>query len=278
MTRRMTAGSADGAALLGPKLGAGREADVYAWGDAGVLKLYRPGFGGHRAEAAALRSLNGDGIAPRLLDVVDRDGRTGLVLERFDGPDMLTLLQRQPWRVLDLARTLATAHRAVHRVAAPADLPDLRPVLAARIHDAGLPPHLRSFAARVLDGLPDGDRLCHGDYHPGNVLLAADRTAVIDWAGAARGVPEADHARTLLLLRWADPLPGTPLISRTLIAAGRSLLAHRYASTYRRGAPSLRQVDLWLLVHAAARLSEGIQAEQAMLIGILDRAQRAATR
>jgi hypothetical protein len=191
---------------------------------------------------------------------------------------MLTLLQRQPWRVLGLAGALATAHRAVHRVAAPADLPDVRQVLAARIHDAVLPPHLRTFATRVLDGLPDGDRLCHGDYHPGNVLLAADRTAVIDWAGATRGVPDADHARTLLLLRWADPLPGTPLLSRALIAAGRSLLAHRYARTYRRGAPPLRQVDSWLVVHAAARLSEGIQVEQAMLIGFLDRARRKATR
>jgi hypothetical protein len=257
-------------------LGAGREAEVYAWGDTAVLKLYRPGFGGHRAEAAALRSL--DGIAPRLLDVVEHDGRTGLVLERFVGPDMLTLLQRQPWRVLSLADALATAQRAVHRVAAPAELPDLRQVLAARIHDAVLPPHLRSFTMRVLDALPDGDRLCHGDYHPGNVLVAGDRTAVIDWAGAARGVPEADHARTLLLLRWADPLPGTPLLSRALIAAGRSVLAHRYTQTYRRNGTPMRQVDSWLLVHAAARLSEGIQTEQAMLIGVLDRAQRKATR
>jgi hypothetical protein len=272
----MTAASAGSAAIPGPRLGAGREAEVYAWGDTAVLKLYRPGFGGHHAEAAALRSL--DRIAPRLLDVVDRDGRTGLVLERFDGPDMLTLLQRLPWRVPGLAGALATAHRAVHRVAAPADLPDLHRVLATGIHDADLPPHLRDFAMRVLDGLPDGDRLCHGDYHPGNVLLAADRTAVIDWASAARGVPEADHARTLLLLRWANPLPGTPLLSRALIAAGRSLLAHRYAQTYRRGAPPLRQVDSWLLVHAAARLSEGIPAEHAMLTGMLHRAQRKATR
>jgi hypothetical protein len=243
---------------------------------AAVLKLYRPGFGGHRTEAAALRSL--DGIAPRLLDVVDRDGRTGLVLDRFDGTDMLTLLQHQPWRVLGLAGVLATAHRAVHRVAAPAELPDLRQVLADRIHDAGLPAHLRDFAMRVLDGLPDGDRLCHGDYHPGNVLLAADQTAVIDWAGAARGAAEADHARTLLLLQWADPLPGTPLLSRALIGAGRSLLAYRYVGTYRRSAPPLRQVPSWLLVHAAARLSEGIQVEHAMLIGMLERAQRKATR
>ena len=264
------------AAGLGPRLGAGREAEVYLWGDTAALKLYRPGFGGHRAEAAALRSL--DGIGPRLLDIVDRDGRTGLVLERLDGTDMLALLQHQPWRLFGLAGTLATAHLAVHRIAAPADLPDLRQVLATRVHDADLPPHLRRFATRVLDGLPDGDRLCHGDYHPGNVLLAADRTAVIDWAGATRGAPEADHARTLLLLRWANPLPGTPLLSRALIAAGRSLLARRYAKAYRRGAPPLRQVDSWLLANAAARLSEGIDSEHAMLVGMLDRAQRQATR
>jgi aminoglycoside phosphotransferase (APT) family kinase protein len=86
--------------------------------------------------------------------------------------------------------------------------------LAARIAGAGLPPPLREHAVRVLDALPDGDRLCHGDYHPGNVLVAADRVGVIDWANAACGVPEADHARTVLLLRWADPLPGTPVIAR----------------------------------------------------------------
>jgi hypothetical protein len=40
----------------------------------------------------------------------------------------------------------------------------------------------------------------------------------------------------------------------------------------------LRQVDSWLLVQVAARLSEGIPVEHAMLIGMLDRAQRKATR
>lgn len=200
--------------MIGAKLGAGREAEVYGWGDDAVVKLYRPGFVGHRTEAVALSRLDGHGVAPRLIDVVDCDGRTGLVLERLGGPDMLTVLQRQPWRVLGLARALARAHLAVQAVRVPGDIPDLREVLASRIDDASLPPHLKGFALRVLDGLPAGDRLCHGDYHPGNVLVAADRVSVIDWAGAARGVPEADHARTLLLLRWADPLPGTPLISR----------------------------------------------------------------
>jgi Ser/Thr protein kinase RdoA (MazF antagonist) len=265
--------------LIGPKLGEGREADVYAWGGDAVVKLYRPGYHGHRAEAVALAQLDGHRIAPGLIDTVDCDGRTGLVLERLGGSDMLTLLQSQPWRLPGLARALARAHLAVHGIHAPADLPDLRHVLAARIEDAVLPPKLRDYALRVLDELPRGDRLCHGDYHPGNVLVATDRVGVIDWANAARGVPEADHARTMLLLRWADPLPGTPPISRALVAACRSAFAHRYARTYRGGSQrSLPRVDSWLVVHAAARLTEGIEVEQATLIGLLDRARRTATR
>jgi Ser/Thr protein kinase RdoA (MazF antagonist) len=265
--------------VIGPKVGQGREAEVYAWGDDAVVKLYRPGYLGHRAESVALARLDGHRVAPRLIDIVHCDGRPGLVLERLGGSDMLALLPRQPWRVLSLARALAKAHLAVHSVQTPGDLPDLRQVLAARIHDAVLPPQLRDFALRVLDGLPSGDRLCHGDFHPGNVLVAADRVSVIDWANAARGVPEADHARTVLLLQWADPLPGTPLISRGLMAAGRSAFAHGYARTYRGGSQQpLQLVDSWLTVHAAARLSEGIEVEQPALIGLLDRARRQATR
>jgi aminoglycoside phosphotransferase (APT) family kinase protein len=261
--------------MLGARLGAGREADVHAWGADAVVKLYRPGFGGHRAEAQALAALDGHGIAPRLIDVVDHDGRTGLLLERVDGPDMLALLRGRPWRVRSLARALAGTHLDVHRVPAPADLADLRQVLAGRIRDASLTPRLREFSLRVLDGLPSGDRLCHGDYHPGNVLVAAGRIAVIDWPNAARGVPEADHARTLLLLRWAVPLPGTPLVSRGLIAAGRAVLTRGYARAYARGSEGpLPRVDSWLVVHVAARLSEGIDVERPKLTGILERARR----
>lgn len=295
----MTDSSAGEGAGLGPRLGVGREAEVYTWGAGAVLKLYRPGFHGHQAEALALTSLAGRSVAPGLVDVVHHDGRPGLVLERVAGVDMLDLLRRQPWRVLPLARALADAHVTVHGVPAPADLPDVRQVLAARVEAAALPGELRGFALRMLDGLPSGDRLCHGDYHPGNVMVddsvddsaddsaddtaddtvGARRVAVIDWPNAARGVPEADHARALLLLRWADPVPGTPLLTRGLMTAGRTLLARGYARAYTRGTHRpLRDVGSWLVVQVAARLAEGIGAERGLLVDRLRRAWREAGR
>ncbi|WP_211240058.1 hypothetical protein, partial [Promicromonospora kroppenstedtii] len=67
---------------FGPRIGVGREAEVYAWGADAVVKLYRDGFAGHRAEAAALAALAGHRVAPDLVEVVEREGRPGLVLER----------------------------------------------------------------------------------------------------------------------------------------------------------------------------------------------------
>lgn len=263
--------------IIGPKLGAGREAEVFAWGDDAVLKLYRLGYRGHDAEAAALAALNGRGGAPRLLETVDHNHRPGLVLERLPGTDMLTAVQRHPWHLTGLSRQLAAAHLDIHRVHAPGTLPDLREVMAARIQEAPMPAHLRDFVLHTLDSLPAGDRLCHGDYHPGNVLVQGDQIAVIDWANAARAVPEADHARTLLLLRWADPLPDTPPLVRGILMAGRSLFARTYVQTYRRSTPEpIHEVRSWLTVNLAARMSEGIEVEHPRLLRLLEQARRTA--
>jgi len=265
-------------AMIGPKLGAGREAEVYSWGADAVIKLYRPGYHGHRAESLVLAQLDGHAVAPSLIGIVAHEGRRGLVVERLRGPDMLSLLERKPWRGLGLARALAGAHREIHEVTAPPELPDLRHQLASRVEEADLPPHLHGFVLEVLDRLPSGDRLCHGDLHPGNALVVADRVGVIDWGNASRGVPAADHARTLLLLRWADPLPGTSVMFRGLMTAGRSAFAHAYARAYRGGTQAGPQVGSWLTVHVAARLTEGLDVERPILLGMLDRAWRNSTR
>src|SRR5262249_32734508 len=148
--------------VLGSVIASGREAEVYALDgdDRAVVKLFRPGFGGHAAEAAALAQLDDSRVAPRLLDTVRVDGRGGLILQRLDGLDMLALLGRQPWRVLSLARELANAALRIHRLQAPAALPDQIEVLRERIAATDLEARLRDCALRVLDTLPAGDRLC----------------------------------------------------------------------------------------------------------------------
>jgi aminoglycoside phosphotransferase (APT) family kinase protein len=188
---------------------------------------------------------------------------------------MLSILEHRPWQMLDLARSLAEAHALIHGIEAPPDLPELKKLLVARIEAGVEDQSLRDFALRVLEPLPEGNRLCHGDFHPGNVLISELRVSVIDWGNATRGAPEADYARTALLIGHGDPPPGTSRLFRSVIGAGRSIFARAYARNYRRRAQGpLADVRSWEIAHAAARLAEGIEAETSMLIVFL-RAERA---
>jgi hypothetical protein len=56
-------------------------------------------------------------------------------------------------------------------------------------------------------------------------------------------------------------------------------LAYNYARAYTANSPHpMRRVRSWLIVRAAARLAEGIEAEQKTLTGLLERASRTQSR
>jgi len=78
--------------------------------------------------------------------------------------------------------------------------------LATRIAGARLldEPRKQLLLGRLAD-MPEGDRLCHGDFHPINVLGEALQPLVIDWPDASRGDPAADVCRSYLLLKLHAP-------------------------------------------------------------------------
>ena len=263
-------------------LGAGREAEVFLRPDGSVLKLMRSPNHQLRVEreAAALRTLAGPRhLAPRLREVVTVDGRPGLVTERVVGTDLMSLLTGRPWLFLRAAAAMATTHAAMHECQASVSLPQLNDELRQRIESAPiLRADLASYALDVLDvldGLPAGDRLCHGDFHPGNMMGTWEALVVIDWGEASRGDPLADVARTELLHRLAAPPPGTPAAFRALVAGGRTLFARSYLAAYRKARPvDNGELRRWLVVRVAARFIEGIEEEFDTLNAFLEKQRR----
>jgi aminoglycoside phosphotransferase (APT) family kinase protein len=252
-------------------LAEGREAEVFLRPDGTVLKLLRDPAWASRAEreAAALRTLRDHGhAAPAVVDVVTVDGRPGLVLERIEGDNLLALLGHRPQSVLAVARATAVVHLAMHDCPAPGGLPDLHDEVHRRLDVADLlAPAADGAVRRMLDGLPRGDRLCHGDLHPGNILGSLAAPAVIDWGDATRGDPVGDVARTVVLHRFAALPPGSPSSLRALAGVGRRLLVGRYLATYRRSRPVGRDaLDRWIVVRAAARLGDPVPDEHPHLL------------
>jgi aminoglycoside phosphotransferase (APT) family kinase protein len=134
---------------------------------------------------------------------------------------------------------------------------------------------VRDGAERALAQLPRGDRLCHGDFHPGNVIRRRNGSfVVIDWKAAARGHPDADVARTRLLILGAW-IPGVPRRLQLGLRPFRRALYAAYLSAYRRKRGArLVNFSAWVPALAAARLSYDIPQERTWLLGLARRGLR----
>lgn len=228
---------------IGEKIGEGAGADVHAYGSH-VIKLYRSG--GHEkvfTEARNMVIAAGHGLAvPEALLAGRFEGRWGLVQSRAAGRPMATPddIGRPVEEMRPLLEEMAELQLAMH--ARPeAGLPPLKSKLAAAIRAAPQldDAHKQRLVAGLAD-LPDGDRLCHGDFHPLNLIGEDGHWTIIDWLDATSGPPAADVCRSALILSLAGPD-----------------LAETYMVAYaERSEIDIADIEVWRPYLAAARLRE----------------------
>jgi aminoglycoside phosphotransferase (APT) family kinase protein len=191
-------------------------------------------------------------------------GLPWMVLPRVPGVPLLEVIGQAPWaaprRLHELAELQARLHAIpVDGCPLPAEGalvdrwlarrgPEIRSLANARADD--VLSRLEQRAAVVRDEQPV---VCHGDFHPLNVLSA--RTAagwhhvVIDWTEAVVGDRHFDVARTLALFRvaWVAASSTTERIALRALGPG---LARIYRRAYRRAASLERdRLAYWSAAH-----------------------------
>ncbi len=253
------------------KAGEGREAEMYEMDDGRILRLYRPGFSAQGAMTQVLkqRLAHEAGVrVPEIYGVQQVDGRFGVIMERIDGTDFLTEAGRKPWRILSIASQCGRTHARVNSVLAPPSLPTVKDRYVSTVNRLeGIPEDVRVAALERLGRLPEGDTLCHLDFHPANVMEQDGKAVVIDWSNASRGPAEADFARSILILQLGDPPPGTAPTLRMLALGGRKIFKALYSRAYRQRLKlDAEQVEAWALPTAVARIGDGIEAERESLL------------
>ena len=249
----------------------GRTAEVYLWDDRRILKLYRewcpPDWVDYEARIA--RAVYEAGVpTPAAGEIIEVDGRRGLVYERLEGGSMLQQINARPWLLLKQARWLAELHVKIN-LQSISGLPLYKDRLYYDIrHAEQLDEGLRKKALALLELLPAETKLCHGDYHPGNVLLTKNGPVVIDWMTASAGSPWTDVARTSLILSIGAKAAGNqvrPMI-RMLVRLYHRIYLHRYRELL---PDTGNELQRWSPLIAAARLSENIIPEHEALIRIV---------
>jgi hypothetical protein len=149
---------------------------------------------------------------------------------------------------------MARLQLSVHAQAAT-QFPAAKARLAADIAKADLLSAARRNALlRRLADMPDGDRLCHGDFHPLNILGPPGQAVIADWPNASRGAPAGDVCRSYVLICRVSPV-----------------IAGAYVDAYATVSGSdPRKIRSWLPIIAGARLAEGVPDEEAELMAALD--------
>jgi aminoglycoside phosphotransferase (APT) family kinase protein len=196
-----------------------------------------------------------------------------MVCGKVNGESMLRRMPGRPWRLGRWAAMLAALHARMHeaRTDVPASQADWMRTMIGRA--VRLPDGLRRAALDRAESLGGGQALCHGDFHPDNVLLSPDGPVIIDWDSATVGDPMADVAATALMLRTARPTPAAR--RQWLLDAGRALFCRAYLRRYARLVGLDRgRVAAWLPAVAAARFAVAIPDEEPRLLEIVSEGLR----
>lgn len=233
-----------------------------------MLKLFHNWFDLEdiKYEAQVARAIQAWGLpVPRVGDIVQLNSRNGLIYERVNGHSRFEALQRKTWRLFYYARRLAALQVQIHTRVLEIELPHQRQRLENKIcHADALPRSIQSTLLPALNTLPDGERLCHGDFHLGNILLTANGEVVIDWIDASLGNPLADVARSSILALGAIASEQIPdLFDKAVLYLFHAAYVRSYFKLRPGGEAEYRR---WFPVVAAARLDENIPELESWLV------------
>jgi aminoglycoside phosphotransferase (APT) family kinase protein len=195
------------------------------------------------------------------------------VMQRVAGTRMDDAIMAAPSRIPGLAGQLAASQAALHRLPVPEwaragpewPLADKQLLLARYLVAQGL-------RGPVAEALERAERIvpllevpqpviCHGDFHPRNLLVDTDTVWVIDWTNAGIGDRHGDIARTEWLFRFA----AVAITGETGRAVNQALpaLSRNYLSSYRRELPiDATRLRLWMPLQNLSAWAMAVAGEQ----------------
>ncbi|MBT5867067.1 MAG: phosphotransferase [Ilumatobacter sp.] len=190
--------------MLGSLIAVGRTSQVFRYGNDAVAKVLGHRVPDHWAsvEASLTASVRALGVpAPEVLDITAVDGRPAVIFELIEGPTMWQLMLDDRAAVGSLVHQFAEVQRSIHRAGVPDLVPASVERMGRKIAQVDVVSETdRRRATDVVQQLPRGAALLHGDLHPGNILVGPGGLVAIDWFDASVGHPAADVVRSRLLI------------------------------------------------------------------------------
>jgi uncharacterized protein (TIGR02172 family) len=235
---------------------------VFDLNDKEVVKLFyeRIPFEYITKEYETSRRIHELGIpSPYVAELKQIDNRFGIIYEKAIGRNFTQILSSQPLLLKKNAHLFSAIQASFHRMKAD-NLPSQKEYLSRNINGTHLlSKEEKEHILHYLDQLPNGNNVCHGDYHSDNIILVEGNPKVLDWMTGTSGNPCGDVARTLMIIGYSHLPPNMPKTTKLLIRIIRQVFAKLYLNSYMKlTETSVENINKWFLPVMAARLVEGI--------------------
>ncbi len=187
---------------------------------------------------------------PKIKSIEVVDGKWSIIMDYIKGETLSELIKKHPEKEDEYLDLFVELQRSVLSKRVPM-LNKLKDKMNSRISEAKLDATTRYDLHTRLDSLPRHLNLCHGDFHPSNIIITADGTPyIIDWAHATQGNASADVARTYLMF----------------YLEGKEQFAEKYLKLYCLKSDTAKQyVQKWIPIVAASRLTKAKPEEEEFL-------------
>lgn len=260
----------------GKLIGKGVTAEVFEWGQDKIIKLFFDKYSyddrvNHEASVGRIVYESGV-ISPAVYDIVEVDGRKGIIYERIQGKPILEHLITMPWNSYHYLQKTVELQRNIHNFSAK-ELPTQKERFTYTIGlSSGILGNRAKTIIDYMEGLPDGESICHGDFYVNNILVSGNKLVPIDWAGTYQGNPLGDVARTGMIICSPAVPNGIPDFVTTLSNYPKKLFFWLYIHEYMKlSKVRFADIDSWILPVAAAKLKDNIPGEEKWLLNMINK-------
>ncbi|MGH1253781.1 aminoglycoside phosphotransferase family protein [Bacillus pacificus] len=233
---------------LGNPIAKGNTAEIYLY-DNKIMKLFKDYLPNTESmnEAKKQKYAYSCGLpVPNVFEVTKIQNRQAIIMEYVKGDSIGDLLLNNLNEVEYYINIWVNEQKKIHAIHVNTDeMEAMGERLERQIKSVHkLDEKQKESILNKLHSIKFDPRLCHGDFHPFNLILSEKNVSIIDWVDASSGDIRADVFRTYLLY------------SQSSVE-----LAEKYLHIYCRNTGLSRdEIFQWAPIIIAARISENVTA------------------
>lgn len=270
--------------MLGEQIGVGATADVYTYGSGKIVKIFHDYLGkghaihewkaNHAAELTGFPVPKNYGICQIHGTGNDKiDDCQALIQEKIDGISVMkqVLMNTNEEDSLKLISKVVEMQVKMHKIVAEQlEIPNQKEVFKGLIKAAPLLDELeKDKLYAILNSLPTGNKLCHGDYHFDNIMIRNNELVCFDWCDITCGNPTGDLARSLLIFLGEATPESIPKEVLEMTIRMQKVVYEEYIKLYTDFGGIYDHLDDWMAIVAASRLSLEVDENKKVMLRII---------